>query len=354
MSDHSRKFGPSTSIKCPHISVSRPHQTLLSWPLTRQRLQELSKLAIEIGGTKLQAAVGTQSGEILKIVSELVPAPGNAEAILNWMHTEIPPLLAWASDENNPVTGIGVGFGGPVETATGRVLTSHQVEGWDGVELKPWFEKAFELPTAIANDANAAGWAEYCNGAGKGTQTMCYMNIGSGIGGALVINGKLHDGQGRGAFEMGHVHIPDPHAETPGAYEKLERLYSGWSIEEYARENLRVIADTPLWELTDGKEKNITCRALGQAAALGDETATPLVNEIAQYIGLAINNAITLIHPEIFVLGGGVSLMGGVLLNPIRETLQQLAYQAYGGGTNLVQAKLGEDVVIVGALLLAE
>jgi glucokinase len=311
------------------------------------------KLAIEIGGTKLQAAIGTEKGELLLTEHAKVPEPGNADAILGWMYEAIPALIAWATEEDKAPTGIGVGFGGPVESATGRVLTSHQVEGWNDVELKPWFEKEFGLPTTVTNDANTAGWAEYKCGAGQDTQTFCYMNIGSGIGGALVIDGKLYDGQGRGAFEMGHVYIPDPHSTEPGAYQKLEKLYSGWSIEKYARANIRLVTSTPLWDLTHGKESEITCRAIGEAASQGDEIALQLVNEIAHYIGLAITNAITLIHPETFVLGGGVSLMGDTLLNPIRKTLEELAYQAYGDNTRLVQAQLGEDVVIVGGLLLA-
>lgn len=313
----------------------------------------MHKIAIEIGGTKLQAALGADDGSIVERLTDRVPEPGNADAILGWISESIPNLLKSAETQAIAVSGIGVGFGGPIETATGRVLTSHQVEGWDGVELKPWFENQFDLPAAIHNDANAAGWAEYCRGSGQGAKTFCYMNIGSGIGGSLVIDGRLHDGQGRGAFEMGHVYIPDPHGDGAGSYRKLEELYSGWSIETHARETVRLVSETPLWELTQGKESAITCPLIAQAAELGDETAITLVDDIAHYVGLAITNSITLLHPEIFVLGGGVSLMGEVLFAPLRERLTELAYEPYGGGTVLLPAKLGEDVVLVGALLLA-
>jgi glucokinase len=133
----------------------------------------------------------------------------------------------------------------------------------------------------------------------------------------------------------------------------LEELFSGWSIEKYAREHVRVAAGTPLWDLTEGKGEAISCRAIGEAAGLGDNVALGIVEEIARYVGLAIANGITLVHPEVFVLGGGVSLMGDVLLEPIRGMVDELAYGAYGGGTRLVGAELGEDVVIVGGLLLA-
>ena len=314
----------------------------------------MHRIGVEIGGTKLQAAVGTADGVIEHRVMAHVPEPRSAETILEWVDAIVPELVLWTEKNHEAVTGIGVGFGGPVESATGRVLTSHQVEGWAGVALKPWFEERFDLPTVIANDANAAGWAEYCNGAGKGTNTFCYMNIGSGIGGALVIDGKLHDGQGRGAFEMGHVHVADPYAETVGAIDRLENLFSGWSIERHARATLRLVSHTPLWELTHARDKEITCRTIGEAAAQGDEVALGIVDEIAGTVGMAINNAITLLHPQVFALGGGVSLMGEVLFEPLRKRIAKLAYMPYGGGTKLVPAALGEDVVLVGALLLAE
>lgn len=313
----------------------------------------MHKIGIEIGGTKLQAALGTASGEILERVAGPVPEPGDADAILSWIAETVPTLQQFAADQDHEISGIGVGFGGPVETATGRVLTSHQVDGWDDIALKPWFEQQFGFPTAVLNDANAAGWAEYCCGSGKGSNTFSYMNIGSGIGGALVLDGKLHDGQGRGAFEMGHVYVPNPYGDSPGDYRKLEELFSGWSIEKHARETIRLVTDTPLWELTHGKEEEITCARIAEAAVKDDEVARRLVDEIACYVGLAITNSITLLHPDIFVVGGGVSLMGEVLFAPLREQIVKLSYQAYGGGTVLMPAALGEDVVVVGALLLA-
>ena len=313
----------------------------------------MHKIGIEIGGTKLQAAVGTATGEILERIAAPVPEPGDAQAILGWLNDVLPQLTRWAVAEGMVISGIGVGFGGPVESATGRILTSHQVSGWDHFALKPWMEERYGRPTTIANDANAAGWAEYRCGAGQGARTFCYMNIGSGIGGALVVNGALHDGQGRGAFEMGHVYVPDPYGDAAGAYRKLEALFSGWSIEKHARERIRLVRGTPLWELVHGREGEITCPRIAQAAAQGDTVTQQLIDEIAHYVGLAITNSITLLHPEIFVLGGGVSLMGEVLFAPLRECISALAFKPYGGGTQLIPAALGEDVVVVGALLLA-
>jgi len=187
-------------------------------------------LGIEIGGTKLQAVLGTTQGEILTRERGKAPAGQGAQGILGWFAGAVPRLLDDAATRGQPVAGMGVGFGGPVETATGKVLVSHQVGGWENMALKAWFEERFGLPAVVANDSNAAGWAEYCLGAGRGTRHFCYMNIGSGIGGALVLNGKLHDGQGFGAAEIGHTYVPDWTVPSPGAASELEDLCYGWSI----------------------------------------------------------------------------------------------------------------------------
>ena len=164
-------------------------------------------LAIEIGGTKLQAALGTHDGEILARERGAAPASDGAAAILAWFDTAVPKLIEKAAQQNATITGIGVGFGGPVETSTGKALVSHQVGGWSDYPIKQQFESRFNLPTFVGNDSSVSAWGEYVCGAGKATRTFCYMNIGSGIGGGFVINGTLHDGQGYGAAEIGHTYI---------------------------------------------------------------------------------------------------------------------------------------------------
>ncbi len=310
-------------------------------------------LGLEIGGTKLQAALGTYDGAIVERVRGEVPAGAGVEQILAWFEENVPGLLARAEDDGKAAGGIGIGFGGPVDSAAGRVILSHQVEGWTDYPLQKWCESKFGLPTHIANDANAAGWAEYSCGAGKGTRTFCYMNVGSGIGGALVIDGRLHDGQGRGAFEIGHTYVADPTSKVPGDSLKLEQLYSGWSIERRLRSGPALEEGTPLHRLCEGDRSRITCALLAQAADAGDTHALSAVEEIARGLGLAIANCITLVHPERFALGGGVSLMGDVLLEPLRAFVEEHVIGNFRGTCEILPAALGEDVVLVGALLLA-
>jgi len=309
-------------------------------------------LGIEIGGTKLQAAIGTSEGDILYLERGEAPPSEGAQGILAWYEKAVPKLLEQTAGKA-AMTGIGVGFGGPVETATGRTFVSHQVPGWEDVALKTWFEERFNMPTVVANDSNAAGWAEYCLGAGKGTRHFCYNNIGSGIGGALIIDGKLHDGQGYGAGEIGHMYVPDWTSGAPGAADKLENLCSGWSIERKLRATAPLDPDRPLYTLTGGNRENITCAILAEAARQGDTFALESIDKAAHAIGMALANVITLFHPERIAVGGGVGLMGDVLLEPVRRYAAHYVFAPYRDRYAIVPCALGESVVLAGAMLLA-
>ena len=315
---------------------------------------ESTVLGVEIGGTKLQVALGKGDGSMVMLERGQVDVEDGAPGILAWLEENLHLLLGQAKQAGLPAPqAIGVGFGGPVESATGQVLVSHQIAGWEGVPLKEWFQSRFQgIPAVIANDSNAAGWAEYCLGAGKGTRNFAYMNIGSGIGGALVIEGRLFDGQGRGGGEMGHTYVPDWTAGAPGVADKLEHLCSGWSIEKRLR-TARLPEDSLLLQQCGGAQDRLTCPMLAQAARDGDAFATGEIQTIARSLGLAVSNLITLFHPERVALGGGVALMGDVLLDALRRNVDELVFGPYRSRYDIVPCALKESVVVAGALLLA-
>jgi glucokinase len=313
----------------------------------------MSILAVEIGGTKLQAALGTPDGVINRTERGSARDARDAEEILSWFDESVPDLLRDAERNASPVTSIGVGFGGPVETGTGSVIVSHQVSGWSGFALRDWFEDRFNLPVGVANDSSAAGWAEYCRGAGRGCTHFCYMNIGSGIGGGLVIDGKLHDGQGRGASEIGHTYVPNWQADAPGQPAKLEDLCSGWAIERYVKSQPDAFATSALAQPCQGNPERFACAMLGDAAKGGDAFAVDVIDRVAESISVALCNVLALTHVERIAMGGGVSLLGDVLLDPIRRHVAERVFGPYQDRYEIVPCELGESVVLVGALLLA-
>ena len=310
-------------------------------------------IALEIGGTKLQAALCPSPGELGEVLRHKVDLDKGVPGILDWCNSAINTLEQAAIVQGSSIDAIGVGFGGPIDTATGAVFTSHQVSGWNGVSLRDALSAGGTRRVVVANDSSAAGWAEYVLGSGRGTRQFVYMNIGSGIGGALIIDGELYDGQGFGAGENGHTYVPDWTSSTPGACEKLENLCSGWAIERRARQwTLR--PGTPLHELCAGKAGEITCAQLGQAAAQGDPQAAEELDRVADSVSIALANVLALLQPERIALGGGVSLIGEILLSRIRTRLDQRAFGPCRGHYALVPCELEESVVLHGAALLAQ
>ncbi len=255
-------------------------------------------LGVEIGGTKLQVGVCDRHGRVLLLLRDAVDRSRGRAGILAQLQAMIPRARS-----QFPVRAIGVGFGGPVDAAAGRVVVSHHVAGWSGYRLRAWFEKRFGVPALIENDSNCAAFAEATLGAGKGNAVVLYSNIGTGIGGGLVIGGRLYSGK-CGAMEIGHLRFDR---------ETVESQASGLAIER----------------------KRVT------------------LEHAARRYGEALAAAITLLNPDIVVIGGGVSLADAKFWRPLRAAIQQNVFPPYRRNHTIVPAKLGESVVVVGAAQLA-
>jgi glucokinase len=180
-------------------------------------------LGIEIGGTKLQLGLGAGDGSPLLALErrDVDPSEG-ARGILRQI-TEVGQLLV----SRHAVRAVGCGFGGPVDAAAGRVVRSHHVEGWEDCALVDWLREDFGVPAVIANDADTAGLAEARFGAGRGTNPVLYVTVGTGIGGGLIVDGHIYRGHGGGATEIGHLR-PGLHADRPDQI--VEALAAGWGI----------------------------------------------------------------------------------------------------------------------------
>ncbi len=259
-------------------------------------------LGVEIGGTKLQAGVCDARGKLLAVVCERVVRREGAQGILRYFRAAIPPLLA-----RYPVRSMGVGFGGPVDSARGRVIKSHQIAGWDEFPLRSWFRRQFQLPVVVVNDQDCAAYAEAKIGAGKGKRTVFYITVGTGIGGGLVLDGELHSGR-YGAAEIGHTKL-----WHHGRWRTLESVAAGLAIE-------RGVSSVP---------------------------------EAARHLGVAVANAIALLNPEVIIIGGGVSTAGEKFWGPLRATVARSVFPVFGKNCRLVPPKLGQSVVVIGAALLA-
>ena len=335
-------------------------------------------LGIEIGGTKLQLGVGTGNGPpLVALERRTVERARGADSIRELILEAGRQLF-----DKYPIERIGYGFGGPVNSATGRVITSHQVEGWTDFPIVDWTRETFGVPVRLGNDCDVAALAEATYGAGRGQGTVFYITVGTGIGGGLVIDGQSQ-GAGRLAVaEIGHLR-PGPLADDPHA--TVESLAAGPGIEAAARALVTGQARHPLiesgafatndiaiaWpsgresEAADDDTADLLSRCLGdieqlsakmiaQAATNGNRIALAALHQCHVALGWGIAQMVTLLSPHVVVIGGGVSLMGEQLFfEPLRQQVRRFVFPPLADSVCIVPAALDEEVVVHGAIALA-
>ena len=314
--------------------------------------RKLVLLGIEIGGTKLQLGLSPGGGEPMVRLERIAVPPGaNAE----WIRNAILPVVQ-EMVRNNPVRAVGVGFGGPIDPTSGSVVRSHQVSGWDGFPLRQWLEDSLGLPVAVGNDADCAGLAEALFGAGRGFRFVFYTNVGSGIGGAIIINGQIYSGSKGIAGEIGHLR-PDL---CDDRQEDVEARASGWAIANWVRRVLlnpgSLNSETAeLLRACGGKIEELSTEILAKAAREGSRLAQQAFEQAALVYGWAIAQAVTLLAPEVVVVGGGVAQAGEeIWFRPLRASVDRYVFPPLRGTFRIVPAALGQEVVVHGAIALAQ
>jgi glucokinase len=314
---------------------------------------------IEIGGTKLQLGIGHGNGTLLALQRLRVNPARGAAGILEQIKVAFPRLLADAGIERKQISVVGVGFGGPVRSDVGRTQRSYQITGWDDFPLVSWVKDELSVRSAVLeNDADAAGLAEARFGAGVGYSPLVYITVGSGIGGALIVEDRIYRGAGLGATEIGHLRVPfSSDRESP--WRELELVASGWGIATAARElaerqNQQNHVDWVVLINAGGDPNQITAASVAEASSAGDPLARSILEGAKSAFAFALTQVIALLAPRRIVLGGGVSLIGEHdWLHPIREITDRNVFTPFRGQYDIVSASLGEEVVVQGALAVA-
>jgi glucokinase len=308
-------------------------------------------LGIEIGGTKLQLGVGlADGGPLVALARRSIVAAEGAGRILDQIVEAASSLV-----EAYPIQRVGIGFGGPVAAAEGKVLKSHQVAGWDGFPLVAWCRERLGLPARLGNDCDVAALAEARWGAGRGKTSVLYVTVGTGIGGGLVLGGRLYGTQRPAVAEIGHLR-PGLDAESPD--QTVESLASGPAIARVASTLAQQVADAAdardLYQRTAGDLSQLTAREVAQAAEAGNRLAQQALDQACRALGWAIAQAVTLVAPQVVVVGGGVSLIGEErFFEPVRMYARRYVFPPLADTLQVVPAALGEEVVVHGALALA-
>jgi glucokinase len=316
-------------------------------------------LGIEIGGTKLQLGIGDGEGRLLVLERRNVEPARGAWEILEQVRDVYRSLQDKCSLTEGQVRGVGVGFGGPVDVARGTTQTSYQVSGWTEFPLGDWLRQNLSIPSVVIhNDADTAGLAEARLGVGIGYSPLLYLTIGSGIGGALIVDGRIYRGAGMGAVEIGHLEVPYQ-TRSGEKIVQLEDVASGFGIAREAREEaLAQLAlgrkDWIVLRFAGGEPAEITTELVARAVAEGDPHAVEILGRAQKALAFALRQAIALLAPRRVVLGGGVSLIGQThWFDPIQRLVESDVFPPFRGSFDIVPAALGEEVVVHGALALA-
>ncbi len=305
-------------------------------------------LGIDIGGNHFRVAVFDREGRRLLLSEGKTDSSGGRD----WMLREIRERsLGLIEHSGRYVKACGISFGGPVDYERQQVSSMH-VSGWQDFELARWVKENLSLPCRLDNDANAGALGEFRYGAGRGSHSIIYVTISTGIGGGVVCEDKVFHGRDSMAGELGHIPVSEAGAACScGGQGCLETLCSGTAIalrgRGLAKRKPEVLARTI--ELSSGDPARITAETLFQAAAEGENAAVFIVREAAQWLARGLLTVIRILNPDRIILGGGVALAGNQLLNPLHEYLNLLSTPTLDYSTEITLAELGNYSPLYGA-----
>ena len=304
-------------------------------------------IGIDIGGTKTSVSLGNAQGKIL--IRTIFPTKG-AQFTIGQVKRIIRDYLKKYDKALKKTKGIGISCAGPLDLKRGILIKPPNMPTWRNVPLKRIFSRSFALPVVVDNDANAAAVAEKTFAAGKKVNNLFYYTVSTGIGGGLIIDGKIYHGASYDAGEIGHsVVLPNGPKCKCGKHGCLEALASGTAIARIARE--RATKSSLILKLA-GKKKDIDAAIVAQAARRGDALAQAIYRQAAFYLGLSVTNVIQIINPEMVVIGGGVSKAGKILFQPLIKTVRQYTWPRPYRSCKIVRAKLKDRVGDLGAISL--
>lgn len=296
-------------------------------------------IGVDIGGTKIAAALVDPAGQVTARCQLPTPAERGAEAILAAVAELVETLRAGRSD----ITAVGVGSAGQVDSESGVVVDANEnLPGFRGLALREYLQSAFQLPVMVDNDVKAAALAESRLGAGRGSRQMLLVMVGTGIGGALIINGEVYRGAAGIAGEIGHL----PFQPVQG-----RRCPCGRSgcIEAYASGR----AISALYTQASHADQSIDVRAITERARTGDELACSVLEQAGYALGLTLGGLLNTLNPDTLVLGGGVLQAEELFFTALTRGMHVQALPRMVEACRLQRMELTYDAVLVGASFLA-
>jgi glucokinase len=308
-------------------------------------------VALDIGGTKLNAGLVGADGEVVIRRRRPTPAADGGQAVYDAVEALIAEIIAEAP---GPVTAIGVGSPGHIDFASGHVVwCTPNLPGWSGMPLASRLSERFGIPAVADNDANAALYGEIWQGGAKGCQHALLLTLGTGVGGGILSHGQVIRGHRGGGAELGHIIIAiDGRPCNCGQRGCLESYASGSAIGAMARERLRGGAPSAMSRVA-GSVEAVTAHHVFDAFHDGDAEAAAVMADLADHLAVGIVTLVNIFQPERLLIGGGVASQGESLMSLVRAAVRRRWCNAPLADDMLALAELGEEAGLIGAAGLA-
>jgi glucokinase len=311
-------------------------------------------MGIDIGGTKIVAAIVDPRGEILASDESVTPATKERDAIIQSIVDSAHGALEKAEVAISDICAIGVGVAGISNPEAGILFSSPNLPGLRNVLLRDIMQERLGKKTFLINDADAAALGEFCFGAGRGVRNFIYITLSTGIGAGILIDGKIYTGAIGAAGEVGHMTIDDNgpicNCGNKGCWETLA---SGTALAKEARRRIVGGVRTSILEYAEGDIEKVTPQAIDRAAQRGDSLARELIARTGYYVGVGLANLINIFNPELIVIGGGLSNIGDMLLKPAFRVAEERAFREAFQAVRFASAELGPNSGVLGAAAFA-
>jgi len=311
---------------------------------------------IDIGGTSIKYGLVDRSGKVLYKEHRPTLVEKGAEPVLHLVTNIAEHLLMVAAEDDFEVKWLGVGTPGTVDSRTGKVIgLSPNIDGWQGMEIGRTLSDRLNMPVFVDNDVNAMALAEQRFGAATGYSSAICVALGTGVGGAVILDGKLRRGPGYSAGEIGHMSInPDGPPCRCGAKGCIEAYCSSSVIVGKAKAALANDLSPAFEEVLDGSLDNINIRKIFAAVKKGDSLAQSIIDETAELLSIGLAGAVNLLNPDIVIIGGGIADGGGGFVQAVSAGIRKRAFAAATDNLRVTRATLGNNAGFIGAGILGE
>ena len=307
-------------------------------------------LGIDLGGTNIAVGVVDENFKIVGRGKMKTNAPRPAEEICDDMATAVKMAVEDAGLTMDDIDTIGIGAPGSINPHTGMIAVSNNLQ-FEKVPMGPMLKERLGRDVFIENDASAAAYGEFLAGAGRGTQDMVAITLGTGVGGGVIIGGKLFSGSNLAGGELGHTVIVQGGEQcTCGRKGCWEAYASATGLIKLTKASMEANPNSKMWELCDGDINNASGRTAYDGMRADDEAAKEVVKKYEEYVACGITNMVNIFQPEVLCIGGGISKEGDTLLAPIVEVVDAECFTKNVEKQTVVKiAELGNDAGIIGA-----